>query len=232
MPATAPISQRVRSAKENPEELNILLKDYTPFIRSVLSDHQRQFTEGQVDDLLTTGMLAFQEAVMAYDENKGNFLSFARRIIALCAIDQYRKENSRDVALKLQDEQEEKDHPAIVQASVDIHEKAVKGQDRKEDILRFQAELSQWGIDMTELEKKSPRKKDLRKVYKQAAKALVADAHLLEEMKETQKLPLAQIALRTGIHRKKLERGRIYIVALVLICSGDYDTLQEWIGCD
>lgn len=88
---TISLEERVEKAKKNHEELNKLIEDYKPFIASILHKKTGKFLEYGYDDELTIGMMAFKEAIEAYDKSKGKFLTFAKRVIILRNIDHYKK---------------------------------------------------------------------------------------------------------------------------------------------
>ena len=87
------LNERVNSAKVNDKELNDLLVDYKPFIISILSKNQGRYIDTNNEDLITIGMLAFEETIKKYNEKNGAFLGFASKVIKLRSIDYYRKES-------------------------------------------------------------------------------------------------------------------------------------------
>ena len=58
---------------------------------------------------------------------------------------------------------------------------------------------------------------------------LKADDVLMLRLRETKSLPIAELATRTGISKKVLERHRKYIITAAEIVSGDYPLLKEYI---
>ncbi len=102
---------------------------------------------------------------------------------------------------------------------------------RKLEVIEYACLLKNWNIGFNELVRISPKKDTLRQEYKNAARAIIDNDNILNELMRTKRLPIQEIEKILKIHRKKLERGRIYIIAIVLailnglsyldICKGD-----------
>jgi len=52
---------------------------------------------------------------------------------------------------------------------------------------------------------------------------------MLEYLFQKKKLPLKRLEEKVNVSRKTIERNRIYIVAMVLILSGDYRFLGDYL---
>ena len=102
---------------------------------------------------------------------------------------------------------------------------------RKIEVIEYASLLKNWNISFDELVRISPKKDTLRQEYKKAARVILDNDNILNELMRTKRLPIGEIEKILKIHRKKLERGRIYIIAIVLavlnglsyldICKGD-----------
>ena len=91
----------------------------------------------------------------------------------------------------------------------------------KAEVIDYSALLSRWGIGLTELASASPKNEDLKNDYQKIARMIAGDEILLNGLMEKKRLPIKEIEKEVQIHRKKVERGRIYIIAMVLaIVSG------------
>src|SRR3972149_182922 len=78
-----------------------------------------------------------------------------------------------------------------------------------------------WGSTLEELAEISPRQESLREEYKEAAREIVRNSFMLRDLMTTKRLPLKELGEIMPVHRKKLERGRIYIIAMVLAMVGN-----------
>ena len=101
--------------------------------------------------------------------------------------------------------------------------------DRKEEIKEFNKALEEFGLSFDELVKVSPKKKDARNRAKDIAKVIAQDYELTRYLIDNKLLPLKQLEKMCSISRKTMERQRKYIIAIVLVLTGDYTYLKEYI---
>lgn len=226
------LEERVMKAKKDEEELNRLIEEYKPFIASTLQKRTGEYLEYGYDDELTIGMLAFKEAIEAYDKSKGKFLNFAKQVITLRGIDYYRKYKKSNSVIYLHRNYdiEDKDiNHLMMDRAIEEYKYSNLNEMRKSEILEYKKELKEWGIGFVELVKASPKQQKLKKTYKNIAQLIIQDQDMLNKLISMKRLPLKEIEKNITINRKKLERGRIYIIALVVAITGDYELIQEYI---
>lgn len=227
------LEERVEKAKKNQEELNRLIEEYKPFIASTLQKRTGKYLQYGYDDELTIGMMAFKEAIEAYDESKGKFLNFAKLVINLRSIDYYRKNQKFKDTVYLQgiyDIENEDRNTIVLNRSMEEYQHKNVNEMRKIEILEYKKELKEWGIEFSDLVQASPKQQRLKKTYKDIAQFIVQDHDMLNKLISIKRLPLKEIEKNMLINRKKLERGRIYIIAVVIAIIGDYELIREYIG--
>lgn len=226
------LEERVEKAKKNKEELNELIQEYKPFIASTLQKRTGKYLKYGYDDELTIGMMAFKEAIEAYDKSKGKFLNFAKQVIILRAIDYYRKNQKLKDTIYLEGNYEIENGDigtVILNRAIEEYEDKNINEMRRLEILEYKKELKEWGIEFVELVKVSPKQQRLKKTYKEIAQFIVQDQDMLNKLITIKRLPLKEIENSMLINRKKLERGRIYIISLVIATIGDYELIREYI---
>ena len=210
------LEKRVINARGNNDLLNSLIKEFKPFIASVAQKRVGRYLEYGIDDELSVGLMAFREAVKSFKEGRAKFLSFARMVISMRLIDYFRKMDNNFEVLGHEEEESLWDRQ-----SVEMYQLENDEEDLKEEVINYSALLSQWGIDLTELARVSPRNEGIKNDYQDIARMIADDKVLLDGLMETKKLPVKEIEKQFQVHRKKVERGRIYIIAMVLaIISG------------
>ncbi len=225
------LEDRVEKAKNNLDEINKLIEEYKPFIASTIQKRTGRFLEYGRDDELTIGMLAFKEAIDSFDKSKGRFLNFAKHVINLRMIDYYRKTKKEGsiISLELINQQDDENIIDIgAVRALEEYEKEKENEARKLEILQYKNELSNWQIEFSDLVKISPKQEKLRRLYKDVARLIIDNKELLDILVDKKRLPIKEIEKLTGIHRKKLERGRTYIISLVIVMEGDYPYLKEY----
>lgn len=221
------LENRVLLAKTEPSELSRLLTEYSPFILSgVLS-----VCSEADDDFVQAGMIAFAQAVKVYDSEKGNFLALAKTVIKRRVTDLLRaSKGGRE--LTVLDSDEEESAEVINLASRRVYEMNTEAAERREEIDALVAELSKWSITLSQLSDSSPRHAATREACKAAISLLLHDGDLFNDFFVKRKLPVSAISQRLKIKKKLLEDHRRYIVAAVLIHSGDYPYIKEYIKLD
>ncbi len=225
------LEERIAQARESSEQMEALLVDYKPFIMATISKTLKKYIHAD-DTSLTTGMMGFHEAVMKYDPQKGGFLSYAQIIIKNRVIDQLRSENrqTHNIDLGLNDEENVSTFVRIQenQAIEDYEMRQVEDQ-RKDDLTVYMEVLKSWGLTMQDLVNASPKKKELMDAFQTIGRAIAENESLLSEMRRTRRLPSAYLQDAFNIDRKRLERGRKYIIAVAELWAGDFETLKAYV---
>ena len=226
------LNERVIYIKGNKEEADGLIQEYKPFIASVVQSHVGRYVEYGIDDELSIALMAFNESIEKYDIAKGNFLSYARMTIKHRLIDYYRRENKNPAKLvsieQVQSDGNHKEDLSSDESIKEYHEREL-GAFRRMELEEIKTELSEWGISFADVAKSSPKQQGTKRAYLDAVKLVVNSPELLDTVKSKRYLPVDKIVKTLKIPRKTVERGRNYIVAAVLILSGDYNYLKDYI---
>lgn len=225
---TQTLEDSIIKAKKNREEAEKLISMFKPFIASVIQKKVGKYLRYGSDDELSIGLMAFNEAINSYDINKGKFLSFARLVIINRLIDYYRKQAKYNALQKVYDTDESDDYTAdlIDKESFLRYEYDNEAEDRKFEIIEYSRVLKEWGISFNELVNVCPKHDNLRRDYKKIAKLIAGNEELLEELKKSKRLPINKIEKLFPLHRKKIERGRIYIIALVIVILNKFSFID------
>jgi RNA polymerase sigma factor len=208
------LEERVKKARGNNDLISGLISEFKPFIASIAQKRVGRYLHYGEDEELSVGLMAFKEAVDSFKPGKGKFLSFVRMVISMRLIDYYRK-CDREASFNMDDDKEDEDL-AWDQKSIEQYQADKDSEDLKAEIIEYSAVLSKWGISLNELASISPRREELKKLYQDIAMRIAGSKDLLDSLIETGRLPIKEIGKEIEIHRKKLERGRIYIIAMVL----------------
>ncbi|MGB9802699.1 sigma-70 family RNA polymerase sigma factor [Desulfofundulus sp.] len=198
-----------------------LLAGCRPFIARVTAGLCRRQLEWGFDDELSVAFITFNEAIDRYQEDrKVPFLAFARLMIKSRITDYLRKEARASVHVAGSFDSEQED------LSGSPFESSLAWQDylareatreREEEIRDYARLLAEFEISFSELVRCAPRHQDTRCVLLEVSRCLAAEDFLFEQLTRTKKLPLKELSLLTGVHRKTLERGRKYIIAMALL---------------
>jgi len=227
------LDERAIKARESDVEAKALIEEFMPFLHGRVAKYSVRFDEHVREDMLSVAMMAFYEAVQCFASDKGHFFPFANRVVCSRLIDNVRKINRHlGMTVSLDDEDEER----VLAKSNAINVISMRNydEDRRrgrlaEEIEQFKSEIATWGITMDALVKSSPKHKELRKTYKEIVAAVADSEAIMQKIHLKRYFPVIEISKITGLPQKKLERARIYILASLVIRTGDYELLSEYL---
>ena len=229
----ASINDRVRKIKNNNDEINRLVEEYKPFIASCVEKNTGRYVKYGEDDELSVGLLAFVEAIKAYNVLRGNFLSFSQNVIKRRLIDYHRKEKRHKNVVYINEytnDDEEKENDLSIEKSLDIYSEREISEYRRLEIEELKKELAQWDISFIELTETSPKHEKTRKMCAEIISFIVSQPELVKQVKNKRYLPVAEIEKSLCIPRKKIERMRKYILAVMIINTGDYEYIRDYVN--
>ena len=228
------LEKRVLLSKGDNDLIERLIVEQLIFIKKIVKAHVWQY-RSQEDDDLVVAMLAFQEAVQNYSEEKGKFLGFAKVVITRRLIDQFRKRQKHEDALKysldqqMEDEEGSSYNKYELSASLDQHQKVSERNDMKTEIEQYKRDLLVYDITMEDLVENAPKSEDNKTLFIQIGKYLYIEIDLRKLVVETRRLPMKSIEEAYDIQRKKLERGRKYILGVFVLYLGEYELLMPFL---
>jgi len=227
------LDERAVTAKKSEMETEALISEFAPFLRSRVSKYSSRFNEQTREDMLSVAMLAFHEAVQKYNIKKGHFFSFANRVVCARIIDQVRKINRQEgktVALYDDDEQQLEESAAIREISIRNYDAEQRRARMAEEIEQFMSELITWNISMDALVKSSPKHRELRGTYRNVISEVVQSPDIMQTIHIKRYFPIKEISKITGLPHKKLERARTFILASLIVKTGDYELLTDYLN--
>lgn len=213
-----------------------LIQQFTPFCLRIASSACGRFVNLHQDDEASIALIAFNEAIDAYQPEKGaSFLTFAEILIRRRLIDFFRRQNKdRSVPFSsiLPDEAEGNDQKQveIAKEAVRIYEQQMETIERRVEIQEYARALEEFKINLFDLPDLTPKHGDAKKRIFSIAQMIANNPSWCQYLSENKELPLKQILLFCDLSRKTLERNRKYIIALVLAMKGDYPFLQSYLG--
>ncbi|OGO77082.1 MAG: RNA polymerase sigma-I factor [Clostridiales bacterium GWB2_37_7] len=230
------INERVERIRFLNAEKSEFIQDYKPFIAATVEKCVGRYVTYGQDDELSIGLIAFEEAINHYDLGKGNFLSFAQNVIKRRIIDYYRKEKRHQNVTSINDyypDESEGDNvydyiTTAEQIQSQYYEQEVNDL-RRMEIIQLKSELEKFDLSFSDIAKSSPKHKGTKSAYLDIVKFIVGNKEITDKIKQKKYIPVAEIQMATNLPRKTIERSRNYVIAAVLILTGDYYSLREYI---
>jgi len=213
-----------------------LIRDHQQFISQVTGAYCKRRVYWGHDDELSVALLAFNEAIDAFDPGKGrSFTGFAKMIMQRRLVDHFRRQSriqevSLDQLTVDDPEHNGEFNPAeVAEAWVNYHHDEVASE-RAMEIEELGRLLYRYGISFEDLVETSPTHESRRETLNMVARTLMSEPVLMNSLLERKQLPQKALSKRTGVSKKVLTLGRPYIVALALL--GKYRSrfryLQEY----
>lgn len=228
------ISKRVLLVRDDEKQLNEFIEEYKPFVISVSSKILKRYIDWKNDEEYSVALIAFNEAIEKYDENKGSFLAFAQRVIKLRLIDVYRKEikHRENIASEFSLLDEGKAIDLTLKSSIDNHNLEGINYLRRLEIEELSKELAEYGITLNDLVKSSPKWEATRRIYATIVKSALSNEEVMKSLLTKKMLPIAELEKISEVPRKKIERARRYIIAVIIVIVGDYQYIREYINLE
>ena len=228
----ADINERIAAIKNNDEEINRLVDEYKPFIASCTEKLTGRYVRYGEDDELSIAMMGFVEAIKAFDNTKGNFLSFSQNVIKRRLIDYYRKEKRHNnvISLNTYMSEENEEYDLSSGESLEKYAQDRLGEYRRLELEQLGRELAEFEITFFDLASVSPKQDRTHKICSEIAGFLLSRSDLVRLIREKKYLPVAEIISALKVPRKIVERSRKYIIAVVIIASGDYQYIRDYVN--
>ena len=220
------------TAKQDEEAREKLIKSsQQTILRSASSAARRYITEN--DDEWSIAMYAFSKAVDAYSPEKGDFLPFAQMLIHRSLIDYFRAEarHIQEIPVApeiLEGDGEDEESDAVYLA---VEEQSMQADDHslRDEILEANDLFSSFGFSFYDLTACSPKQEKTRRECILAVRYMLKPKERAEDFKRTGRLPIREIRKATGVSVKTLDRYRKYLVAVIILMSGDFPHLAEYL---
>ncbi len=174
------------------------------------------------------------QAVKEYNLDKGSFLSFAKLVIQRRLIDYTRQQNKyksevivSPVIFYMNSEEEgDKTYQnAVTKKSME----AVRQESLGLEITGVNENLKEYGFTFYDLTKSSPKAEKTRLACGKVINFCMENPMILQELNKTKLLPVKLLEKNSKVPRKIIERHRKYIIAAIVILSGEYHELAEYL---
>jgi len=195
-----------------------LIAKHKKYILQTCSSICNRYLSWENDEELSIGLLAFNEAINAYDiKSNAKFSTFAYSVIKKRLIDYFRSQSKYDSELLINcsntnnlEALNNKEAIANFTEKNSLENLAIL-------IEHYRFKLSEYNIDINDLPEDCPKHSDTRESLQEVSQILINNQELLNHLIHYKQLPIKQLIMATGQSRKVLERGRKYIIALTLI---------------
>jgi len=225
---------RVNQAKQSKDEAERLIEEYVPYMQSQTARFSSRFSRDHYNDIYSVALMSFYEAINNYDIDKGHFFPFLNRVMHDRVIDFMRRiggDNLQTIPLEEEDgdNRPSAQSAALTDASIRVYDAQNRQAMLADEIEQFKTELSAWGITFSALVARSPKHKKLRETYRKVVARVCDDPEIMGTIKEKRYFPIKAISILTGVPQKTLERARTFILSSLIIKTGDYEYISDYV---
>lgn len=200
------------------EDRDSFIQEHYGFIIKNLSEISKRYIEIENDDLFSVGLMAFDEAIDKYDENRGPFYAFAKLVIRSRALNYLEKESKA----------EEDSLDQLLEEGQAFADKNLLDQELREDILAWQEDLRPFEIDFDHLVEEAPKHQDTRKRAIKISEKSSRQQAITDFMFEKFRLPISKVARLASVSLKVVRRSKVFITAVIIIFFKKYESLLAW----
>lgn len=220
------IAAQVAKARKDSRAADEFIAAYMPFIKSETAKFLNR-PPNLNDDELSIAMFAFYESICKYSRARGSFLNFAALQIKNRLIDNYRRESRNKGHISLDSSAEEGETELIdtIEDKQDHYAEQETREATKQEIEELTAQMQDFGVSMQDVSEHAPHQQRTLEICRKAVYYARNNPEIMNEFLRTKRVPLAKIAAGAEVERKTLERHRRYLVAVLLICTNQYEIL-------
>ena len=223
--------EKAVAASTNESALNELVRENNSFILRCASKTCRRYIT-QSDDEYEVALVAFCEAVHAFNADAGGFMGFAALVIRRRLMDYFDKQSRRSNEISAGSAMNW-DEDGSTGVIAEVQKKLAQGTEGTGHSIRDEIEalgdvLSEYGFSFFDLAEASPKASKTKHCCARAVNWMLELVERVINMRKTRSLPVASISKALEIARKIIERHRRYIIAATERLAGDYPHLAEY----
>ncbi|MCR5784787.1 MAG: RNA polymerase subunit sigma [Eubacterium sp.] len=232
------ISALAIASKADEDSFYKFARENHRFIIKSASRTCRRFVS-ESDDEWSVALIAFYEAVREYNEDKGNFKSFANMVISRRLKDYFDSQaayraNEVSASPFSFDGRLDEDPTPLETEVADVGRRLEsthnpEGTPVKDEINEIEKRLAPYGFTLFDIGNCSPKSNKTKVACRKVINEFRVKHILFEQMVRKRNLPFAELIKTDGVTKKLLERHRKYLIAAAEIACGDFPNLKEYI---
>lgn len=206
---------------ETREERNALIQEHFGFIIKTVSEITGRYVEVGNDDALSVALMAFDEAISRYDEERGHFLAFCKLVIKSRVLTHLKGEGRGQEEVSLDDLQELGFDP--------VDERPVSQTDMKVEIEAWKGDLEDFAITLEQLADESPKHRDTRERAIDISEASSKKRAITDHLFTKKRLPIRKMSRTFDVTEKVIKGSKTFIISVIVIFVKEHRALLDWI---
>lgn len=206
------------------KDINLLIEEYMPLIISTITKFTNRYVSIENDEEFSIGLLAFNEAVQTYNNEKGPFIPYVQLVIVSRLKNYFKKENKNNINVSIETLEEE---------GIQIDSSIINPVEDKSILLseidKLKDNLIEFGFSLEDLVEECPKHKDTRDRAIDLSEKVSEDKQLTDFMYMKKRLPIKQISLKYSVTEKIIKGSKKFIITVVIIFNKNFRNLKLWI---
>ncbi len=198
------------------EDRDKFIKDNIPFIIKTIVGVTKRYVEVENSEELGIALEAFNDLLDTYDEEKGNFYSYAKVVIKNKLIDHIRKQ-AKVTVVSIEEYhaiKENSDNEAIV----------------RQELIHYREILNEHGISYELLASHKPVHKHTKDMVVELALMILRSKQMVLHLKEKKRLPITQINKEYGASVRFIKSHKHTITAIILAHEYNIQCVIDYLG--
>lgn len=205
-------------------DTNEIIKSHIPFIIKSITKITKRYVSIENDEEFSVAILAFNEAINRYTDDRGPFLPFAQLVIISRLKTYLQRENKNRMVQSIDYLKEEGiEVDGILDNPVNSKDILI------EEISSLNNNLKGFGFEFEDLIDESPKHKDTRDRAIDLSYKVSKDEELTNFMYTKKRLPIKRISLKYSITEKIIKGSKKFIITVIIIFNKNYRNLILWI---
>jgi len=204
---------------------NRFIEKYKPFIAKYASSLCQKYLQYGENEELSIALLAFNESIDRFN-GEGVFFEYSKLVIKSRLYDYFQSQSYQESKHTSLDE--EKGNFYLNLTSQDAYQEKLRQSYLKEEIELLKKTLNIYQIDILDLYQYRPKHLLTRKHIHNMIKEILLHDDIVAQIIDQGRLPTKKILNVYKTTEKKIEPYRKYILTIIIICSGQFELLQEY----
>lgn len=206
---------------------NRFIEKYKPFIAKYASQLSHRYLQYGENEELSIALLAFNESIDRYN-GEGIFFEFAKTVMKSRLYDYFKSKTYQESHQHFSIDEEEKGNYYVNMTSQENYHAELRQNYLREEIEQFKQVLQRYQIDILDLHECRPKHLISRKHIHALIKEILQHDDLVSQIIDEGKLPIQKILKIYKTTEKKIAPYRKYIISIIVIFSGQFELLQEY----
>lgn len=220
------MEEDILKIKEDEYLRNRFIERYKPFIAKYTSSLCHRYLQYGESEELSIALLAFNESIDRFN-GEGIFFEYSKTVMKSRLYDYFSSKTYKESHQYLSLDDDNSIY-YLNRNSENVFQEELRQDYLKEEIEVLKVILKTYRIDILDLYQYRPKHLLSRKHIHLLIKEILLHEDIVSQIIDQGRLPVKKILSLYKTTEKKIEPYRKYILAIIIICSGQFELLKEY----